>query len=92
MGTPPQFLSSKMGYGELFRGCSGCTDHFHIKHDKDSIADGRVIVGWLHKIKLRPNGQSRGQRHFQIGVGAWAEQAGKFWVENSFRCPVQEEL
>ncbi|CAE7193390.1 unnamed protein product [Symbiodinium sp. CCMP2456] len=91
-GDTATVLVEQMGYGELWSGCSGCTDYFHSKHDRDSIKDGRVIVGWLHKFTLRPTGASRGQRNYKIGVGALGERNRKFWVGKTFDCLVQEEL
>ena len=82
----------QLGYGELWRGCGFCTDSFHTSHDREPIKEGSIVKGWLHKISLRPNGWSTGDRSFAVGVGAWGEGARRFEVNERFHCKAHEEL
>mmetsp|Transcript_59192 Transcript_59192/g.163805 ORF Transcript_59192/g.163805 Transcript_59192/m.163805 type:complete len:126 (-) Transcript_59192:66-443(-) len=89
-GETATVVIEQLGYGKLWdiRDSSRV-----VSHDEDSILEfDRTVIGWTHRIKLRPNGFSPGVRHFTAEVGPWGDNHQRLGFRERFSCRVTEDL
>mmetsp|Transcript_39440 Transcript_39440/g.63184 ORF Transcript_39440/g.63184 Transcript_39440/m.63184 type:complete len:126 (+) Transcript_39440:1-378(+) len=85
----------QLGYGALWRraDCSECTFKLHASQSKQPvIRKDLAVVGWTHKIELKPIAKSLKGMDFHIMIGAWGEEDFPHLVNESFHCAQNDEM